>query len=41
VATSQSTSFAFGLCAVLMVVAFGLIISLRSVNQGISTETAR
>jgi predicted MFS family arabinose efflux permease len=41
VATSQSTSFAFGLCAVLMVVAFGLIISLQSVNQRISTETAR
>ena len=41
VATGQSTSFAFGLCAVLMVVAFGLIISLQSVTHGISTETAR
>ena len=33
VATSQSTSFAFGLCAVLMVVAFGLILTLQSVSQ--------
>ena len=41
VATSQSTSFAFGLCAVLMVVAFGLIISLQSVTYRKSTETAR
>ena len=41
VATSQSTSIAFGLCAVLMVVAFGLILSLQSVSHGISTQTAR
>ncbi len=34
VATSQSTSFAFGLCAVLMAVAFGLIISLQNVHYG-------
>ena len=40
VATSQSTSFAFGLCAVLMVVAFGLIISLQNVNYGARTESA-
>jgi len=33
VATSQSTSFAFGLCAALMVVAFGLILTLQSVGQ--------
>ena len=40
VATSQSTSFAFGLCAVLMVVAFGLIISLQNVNYGARAESA-
>ena len=40
VATSQSTSFAFGLCAVLMVVAFGLITSLQNVNYGARTESA-
>lgn len=40
VATSQSTSFAFGLCAVLMVVALGLILSLQSVNQSARTEAA-
>jgi hypothetical protein len=33
VATSQTTSFAFGLCAALMVVAFGLILTLQSVGQ--------
>lgn len=40
VATSQSTSFAFGLCAVLMVVAFGLIISLQNVHYGARAESA-
>lgn len=40
VATSQSTSFAFGLCSVLMVVAFGLITSLQNVNYGVRTESA-
>ena len=40
VATSQSTSFAFGLCALLMVVAFGLIISLQNVNYGVRAESA-
>jgi MFS family permease len=40
VATSQSTSFAFGLCGVLMAVAFGLIISLQNVNYGSRTEAA-
>jgi hypothetical protein len=40
VATSYSTSFSFGLCAVLMVVAFGLIISLQNVNYEARTESA-
>ena len=40
VATSQSTSFAFGLCAVLMVVTFGFILTLQSVNQSARTEAA-
>ena len=40
VATSQSTSFAFGLCALLMIVAFGLIISLQNVNYGARAESA-
>ena len=34
IATSQSTSFAFGLCAAILVVVFGLIISLQSLNHG-------
>ena len=38
IATSQSTSFAFGLCAVILVVAFGLIISLQSLNRGAQLE---
>ena len=38
IATSQSTSFAFGLCAVILVVAFGLIISLQSLNHGAQLE---
>lgn len=38
VATSQSTSFAFGLCAVLMAVAFGLIMLLR--NRSLAANTA-
>ena len=33
--------FAFGLCAVLMVVAFGLITSLQNVNYGVRTESGR
>ncbi|MGB9141264.1 MAG: MFS transporter [Aestuariivirga sp.] len=38
IATSQSTSFAFGLCAVILAVAFGLIISLQSLNRGAQLE---
>jgi MFS family permease len=38
IATSQSTSFAFGLCAVILIVAFGLIISLQSLNRGAQLE---
>jgi MFS family permease len=41
IATSHSTSFAFGLCAIILVVAFGLIISLQSLNHEMRTETAR
>ncbi len=37
-ATTRSTSFAFGLCAVLMVVAFGLILTLQSASQSARTE---
>jgi MFS family permease len=33
IATSQSTSFAFGLCAIILVVAFGLIISLQNLRH--------
>lgn len=33
IATSHSTSFAFGLCAIILIVAFGLIISLQSLNN--------
>jgi len=40
VATSQSTSFAFGLCAVLMAVAFALIVSLPGVSHRTSAGTA-
>ena len=40
IATSQSTSFAFGLCAIVLVVAFGLIISLQSLSHGAHAETA-
>ncbi|MGB8315716.1 MAG: MFS transporter [Aestuariivirga sp.] len=38
IATSQSTSFAFGLCAVILAAAFGLIISLQSLNRGAQLE---
>ena len=40
IATSQSTSFAFGLCAIVLVVAFGLIIGLQSLNYRTRAGTA-
>ena len=40
IATSQSTSFAFGLCAIILVVAFALIIGLQSLNYRTRAETA-
>ncbi len=40
IATSQSTSFAFGLCAIIPVVTFVLVISLQSLNRRTMTESS-
>ena len=40
IATSQSTSFAFGLCAIIPVVTFVLVISLQSLNRRTTTESS-
>ena len=40
IATSQSMSFAFGLCALLLAVAFALVLTLRGLTSGASAKTA-